>query len=312
MPLDPQIAAMLPSDNAWPGAANMPLEQLRAVVRQFAEMAPPLPVPLAAIRDQIIPGPGGPLPVRIYTPKGDAPHPAIVYFHGGGYVTGDLDTQDMIARGLCAGAGAVTVSVDYRLAPEHPFPAAPEDAFAALRWAAEHAASLGGDPRRLALAGDSAGANLAAAAALMAREAGGPKACGQILFYGSANYPDHQTPSAREFANGPILTGEDIDFFWSQYLADPERERDDYRASPIRAPSHQGLPAAFIGTAECDPSRDDGELYGEALAKAGVKVQIRRYAGMPHGFVSWLGMAPTAQLAIDEACAFLKAQWASA
>ncbi len=122
MPLDPQIAAMLPADNAWPGAANMALEQLRATVRQFALTSPPLPVSLAGVRDQTIPGPGGDLPIRIYTPVGQAPFPVVVYFHGGGYVTGDLDTQDMIARGLCAGAGALTISVDYRLPPPHPLP----------------------------------------------------------------------------------------------------------------------------------------------------------------------------------------------
>lgn len=306
MALDSQIAAMMPPADAWPGAANMSLQQLRDSVRAFSAATGPLAVPLAAVRDQTIPGPGGPLGVRIYTPVGNGPYPLIVYFHGGGYVTGDLDTQDMIARALCAGAGALTVSVDYRLAPEHPFPAAPEDAFAALKWAAANAETLGADPQRLALAGDSAGANLAAAAALMARDAGGPKTQAQLLFYGSANYPEHKTASAQEYAEGPILTGSDIDFFWGQYLRDPDREREDYRASPFRAARHDGLPPAFVGTAECDPSRDDAELYGRKLADAGVAVQIERYAGMPHGFVSWLGIIPTAQQAVDDACAFLK------
>lgn len=309
MALDPQIAAMLSGGGEWPGAANVPIDQLRALVRQFSMASGPLPVPLASVRDQAIPGPGGELPVRIYTPTGEGPFPLIVFFHGGGYVTGDLDTQDMIARGLCAGAGAVTVSVDYRLAPEHPFPAAPQDAFAALTWAAAHAADLGADATRLAVAGDSAGANLAAACALMAREAGGPALSAQVMFYGSANYPDELTPSAREFAEGPILTGEDITFFWGQYLSDPDRQKDDFRASPFRAPRHDGLPPAFVGTAEVDPSRDDAERYAERLAAAGVKVESRRYAGMPHGFVSWLAMLPAARKAVDDACAFLKGQW---
>ena len=312
MALDPQVAAMLPSADVWPGAANMPLAELRGSVRAFSTMAGPLPVPLAGVRDQAIPGPGGDLGLRIYTPVGAGAHPLIVYFHGGGYVTGDLDTQDMIARALCAGASAVTVSVDYRLAPEHPFPAAPEDAYAALQWAAAAAGDLGADPRRLVLAGDSAGANLAAATALMSRDRGGPQARAQLLFYGSANYPDYATPSAQEFVEGPILTGSDIAFFWAQYLRDPERERDDYRASPVRASRHDGLPAAFVGTAECDPTRDDAELYGRKLAEAGVEVSIKRYAGMPHGFVSWLGMVPAAQQAVDDACGFLAEQLSKA
>jgi acetyl esterase len=299
---------MLPPADAWPGAANMSVEKLRESVRAFSTMAGPLPVPLAGVRDQTVPGPAGPLGVRIYTPVGEGPHPLIVYFHGGGYVTGDLDTQDMIARALCAGAGALTVSVDYRLAPEHPFPAAPEDAYAAFRWAAAEAQALGADPQRLVLAGDSAGANLAAAVALMAREDGGPQARAQLLFYGSANYPDDMTPSAREFADGPILTGSDVAYFWAQYLRDPQAERDDFRASPYRAPRHDGLPSAFVATAECDPSRDDAERYGRKLADAGVAVQIKRYAGMPHGFVSWLGVVPAAQQAVDDACAFLAAR----
>jgi acetyl esterase len=309
MPLDSQIAAML-SGAQWPGAAQVPIEELRALVRQFSMASGPLPVPLAAVRDQTIPGPAGEIPVRVYTPVGDGPFPLIVYFHGGGYVTGDLDTQDMIARALTAGARAVTVSVDYRLAPEHPFPAGIEDAYAALVWSAGHAKALGADAQRLAVAGDSAGANFAAALALMAKARGGPRITGQVLFYGSANYPDTLTDSAREFDGGPVLTGGDVTFFWETYLTDPEREKDDERASPYRAASHAGLPPAYVGTAEIDPTRDDAERYGEKLADAGVPVVTKRYAGMPHGFVSWLGIVPMAQTAMDDACAFLKSQWA--
>jgi len=308
MPLDPKIASML-SGAQWPGAANMPLDDLRALGRQFSTASGPLPVPLASVRDDAFAGPAGDVPVRIYTPVGDGPFPLIVFYHGGGYVMGDLDTQDMIARALCAGAGAVTVSVDYRLAPEHPFPAGVEDSYAALLWAAEHAAELGADASRLAVAGDSAGANFATVMTLMAKERGGPSLSAQVLFYGSATYPDVPTASAREFSAGPVLTGEDVIFFWDQYLSDPERQKNDYRASPYRAANHEGLPPAFIATPEIDPTRDDAERYGEKLASAGVAVEARRYDGMPHGFVSWLGFIPTAQEAVDEACAFLKAQW---
>lgn len=309
MSLDPQIEAMLAGAGAWPGARSLPVEQLRALVRQFSIAGGPLPVPLGGVTDRTIPGPAGELKVRIYAPQGQAPLPLLVYFHGGGYVTGDLDTQDMIARALCFGAGAVVMSVDYRLAPEHPFPAATDDAFAALQWAAANAGSIGGDARRLSVAGDSAGANLSAAVAIMAREAGGPALSSQALFYGSANYPDEPTPSAAEFANGPILTLDDVDYFWAQYLRDPGRERDDYRASPVRAATLANLPPAFVATAECDPTRDDAERFGDKLAAAGVSVERRRYAGMPHGFVSWVGLVPAAQQAVDDACDFLKTWW---
>jgi len=308
MALDPQIAAML-SGSKWPGAANVPLADLRALGRQFSTATGPLPVPLGSVRDQTIPGPAGEIPVRIYTPVGEGPFPLIVFYHGGGYVMGDLDTQDMIARALCAGAGAVTVSVDYRLAPEHPFPAGVEDSYAALLWAAKHAGELDADAGRLAVAGDSAGANFATVMALMAKERGGPSLSAQVMFYASATYPDTATASSREFSGGPVLTSDDVTYFWDHYLSDPEREKDDYRASPYRAASHAGLPPAFVGTPEIDPTRDDAERYAEKLASAGVTVEARRYEGMPHGFVSWLAVIPAAQKAVDDACAFLKAQW---
>lgn len=223
MPLDPQIEAMLAQAPAWPPVSSMPIDELRANVRASSLAFPPLDVPLGAIVDDAIEGPGGPIPIRTYTPAGDGPFPGIVYFHGGGWVVGDLDTQDMIARGLAYGAAAVVVSVDYRLAPEHPFPAAANDAWAATLWVARHAASLGIDGARIAVAGDSAGANLAAGVALRARDAGAPRLSAQVMFYGSGNYPSEETPSSQEFANGPLLSRADVDFFWHQYLADPDK-----------------------------------------------------------------------------------------
>jgi acetyl esterase len=307
MALDPQVAAMLDAAPAWPGARNIPIDELRAFTRQSSMAAGPLPVPLS-VRDAEFTGPASRVPIRIYTPEGEGPFPLVVFFHGGGYVIGDLDTQDMIARGLCYGSGAVTVSVDYRLAPEHRFPAAPDDAFAAVKWVADNAAALGGDAGRLAVAGDSAGANLAAVACLDAREAGGPDISAQILFYGSGNYsPD--LPSSREFADGPIITDDDVAFFWQQYLGDRFGKEKSPRAFPYHAEDHSGLPPAFVGTAECDPTRDDAERYGEVLAAKGVQVEVKRYAGMPHGFVSWLGIVPAAQQAIDDGCKFLAARW---
>jgi acetyl esterase len=303
--LDPQIAALLgPPQPAFEMTA-LPVEALRKFVRDSSTAFPPLPVPLARIVDRTIPGPGGPLECRVYTPLGEGPFPLLVYFHGGGWVVGDLETQDRICRALAHGAGAVVLSVDYRLAPEHRFPAAVDDAYAATRWAASNARELAGDAGRLVVAGDSAGGGLTAAVALRARDEQGPRLRAQLIFYASCNYPSVKTVSAREFAAGPILTEAAIDYFWTQYLGDPARDQHHPWASPIRAASHRDLPPAFVASAELDPTRDDCEAYAAKLASAGVATQCRRYAGAPHGFVSWVGLADVAQRAIDDACAFL-------
>lgn len=311
MPIDPQIAALFANAPEWPPTRSQPIPQLRAAVRASSTAFPKLEVPLASIVDRTVPGPAGAIPVRVYTPAGSGPFPLICYFHGGGYVTGDLDTQDMIARALAFGAGAVLVSVDYRLAPENPFPAGPDDCWAATQWVAAHAAELNGDAARLAVAGDSAGANFAAGVALRARDAGAPRIAAQIMFYGSCDYPSTETPASREFANGPLLSADDVAYFWELYLRHPETEQNDPIASPMRAASHRDLPPAFMGTAEIDPSRDHGETYIRKLAEAGVRTQLVRYPGMIHGFVSWLGLIPAAQQAINDACAFLAVHWSA-
>lgn len=305
MPLDPQVEALLAPAPEGFEMTSLPIDVLRKYVRESSTAYPKLDVPLAGVADRTIPGPGGPLPVRIYTPTGQGPFPIVVYFHGGGWVVGDLDTQDMICRALCHGAGSVVVSVDYRLAPEHRFPAAVEDAWAATNWAAAHAAEIGGDPKRLAVAGDSAGANLSAAVALRTRDEGGPALRAQILIYGSCNYPSERTPSADEFASGPILTDAAIAYFWQQFIADPAVDQNHPWASPARAAHHRGLAPAFVASAELDPTRDDGERYAEKLLRAGVPTESRRYPGMPHGFVSWVGLVDQAQRCVDDACAFL-------
>ena len=305
MPLDPQVAALLALAPEGFEMTSLPVDVLRKYVRESSTAYPRLDVPLASVVDRMIPGPGGALPVRVYMPVGVGPFPLVVYFHGGGWVVGDLDTQDMICRGLCHGASALVVSVDYRLAPEHKFPAAVDDAWTATCWAAAHAAELGGDAARLSVAGDSAGANLSAAVALRTRDENGPRLRAQILIYGSCNYPSIRTPSTEEFAAGPIITEAAIDYFWKQFLVDPAVDQDHPWASPARAASHRNLAPAFIATAEMDPSRDDGERYAEILARAGVPTESRRYPGMPHGFVSWVGLVDQAQQCIDHACAFL-------
>lgn len=303
MPLDPQIEAMLAGQPEWPPVGSIPLEALREGVRSSSTLLPPPPVSLASVSDRTLPGPAGEIPVRVYTPEGTGPFPVIAYFHGGGFVVGDLDTQDMIARGLAAGAESIVVSVDYRLAPEHKFPAPFEDCWAVTQWVGAHGAELGGDPARLAVAGDSAGGVLASACALLAREAGSPKLSAVINWYGPGVHPIPEEGSAVEFADGPILRMEDAHFF-SEMLIRDARDLEDFRLSPMKAQSHEGLPPTFIAAAECDPIRDAVEAYAPVLRAAGVEVEAKRYPGMVHGFVSWLAFLPGAQDAMADACAF--------
>lgn len=311
--LDPKVQAMFDAAaGKWPPARSLPPLQLRQLAAQAARGMPTRDLPLASVHDDSIPGPGGSLRVRHYVPIGDgAARPLIVFFHGGGWILGDLDSQDMIARGLAVAADARVLSVDYRLAPEHRFPAAADDALGAVRWARRHAGALGVDARRIAVAGDSAGAVLSAGVALQLRDAGEPVPSAQVLFYGGG-FPLEPTPSLEAFGSGPLISRDDIEYYWSQYLADPERDLQDPRVAPGRAASHRGLPPAFVASAECDPVRDECERYAAVLAEAGVPVAMKRYAGMPHGFVSWTALVPAAQQAIDDAAAFLRQCWGSA
>ena len=309
MPLDPQLEAMFAGSAAWPSIRTQTVSDLREAVRAASINLPGPAVTLASVADRTIPGPAGEIPVRIYTPEGTAPFPVIVYFHGGGFVVGDLDTQDMIARGLCAGAESVVVSVGYRLAPEDKFPASFEDGWAAVQWAGENAAEIGGDPQRLAVGGDSAGGVIASATALLARDAGAPKLCAQINWYGPGIHPIPDGGSAEEFKDGPVLRLDDAHYFWELHIRD-DADYDDMRASPMKAASHEGLAPAFIASAECDPIRDAVEAYAPVLREAGVEVEMKRYPGMVHGFVSWLGFLPGAQAAMADACGFARKHFA--
>jgi acetyl esterase len=265
---------------------------MEAMVRA-RQVGPPTPV--ARIEHRAAPGPGGAVALRIYRPAEPAPLPAIVYFHGGGHVIGSLDTHDAIARNLCAGVGAVVVSVDYRMAPEHRFPAAVEDAFATLRWVHSEAAALGVVPDRLALSGDSAGANLAAVAALIARDAGAPRLRLQTLIYPITDFHFAGESYARYAEGYGVLTRGAMEWFRRHYLAAPG-DADDWRASPIRAPDLGGVAPALVVTAECDVLCDDGARYAAALERAGVPVEYREYPGMIHGF---FGMAPAVDAAVE-------------
>lgn len=300
MPVAPELVPVVESAKSFPGARSLPISQLRTAVRDASITGAHVNTPLSAVTDRTIPGPAGQIPIRIYTPIGNAPFPVILYFHGGGFVVGDLDTQDPICRSLAHAATAVVVSVDYRLAPEHPFPAAVEDGWAALHWVAAQADELSANQALLSVAGDSAGGIIGAALALRARDENGPKLRAQINFYGF-EYPSLPTPSSIEFQNGPIITEDDTHYYWSQYLRDADTNKANPYAVPASAENHTGLPPAFICTAECDPGRDRTEAYGEMLIAAGIDTTIRRYAGMTHAFLSWVAWLPTAQSAVKEA-----------
>ncbi len=304
MPVDPQIAGLLEflaSMGAPPMHEGTP-EQARAAFRSLAVGARPAEkvVPVDSVSEIVVPGPAGDMAARVYRPAAAGPLPTVVLFHGGGWVIGDLDTHDNMARSICRDCDAVVVSVDYRLAPEAPFPAAVEDAVAATRWAGENLASLGGS-EVLAVAGDSAGGNLAAVVAQQLRDSGGPALAAQLLVYPAT---DVLGDFASRFSNGEgyFLDLPTMAWFMEQYAADPAHHADP-RLSPMRASSLEGLPPAVVVTAEYDPLRDEGEAYAAALEQAGVRVESRRFDGMIHGFIDMGPHSEGAQAAVDETCA---------
>lgn len=303
--LHPQIVQVL---DAMAKAELRPIEAMtpaeaRAQMEMTARARQAEPLPVARVEDRMIPGPAGEIRLRLYWPTATGPVPAIVYYHGGGHVIGSLDTHDFIARNLCAGAGALLASVDYRMGPEHKFPAAVDDCFAALQWVHANAASLGADPGRIGVHGDSAGANLAAVVALQARDAGGPRLRLQSLVYPVGDYT-LSGASYRKYAQGcGMLTPDAMAWFGRHYLRSPA-DAEDWRASPLKAPSHAGVAPAVVVVAECDVLHDDGESYAEALHRAGVPVEYREYPGMIHGF---LGMVPV----VDDAMNAQRQVWAA-
>ncbi len=255
-------------------------------------------VELQRVEDRSIPGPLGPIPIRIYTADGTGNRPVIVYYHGGGWVVGNIETHDAVTRHLAKSLGGIVVSVDYRLAPENPFPAAVEDAYAALQWVSENAESIGGDSTRIAVAGDSAGGNLAAIVSLRARDRKGPKILYQALIYPATNLARLDTESHKNFSEGFFLTGEAIGWFRSLYVPNPE-DRLKQETSPLLAQDHGNLPPGLVITAGFDPLRDEGEAYAEKLRQAGVPVDLKRYDGMIHGFISFIGVIDQATDALD-------------
>ncbi|MBI2766832.1 MAG: alpha/beta hydrolase [Chloroflexi bacterium] len=309
MPLDPQVQVVL---EAMAGAGlgeglnafkNMGAVEARQMMEMMRVEAPLDPV--GSTEDRTIPGPAGEIPVRIYRPEGaTGTLPVLVYYHGGGWVIGNIESHDPACRTLCYNTGCVVISVDYRLAPEHKYPAAADDSYAAVKWVAENAASLGIDPARIAVGGDSAGGNLAAVVCLMARDKGGPPIAFQMLIYPVVDHC-YGTESYRVNGNGYLLTELSMRWFWGHYLPSEVHGLEPY-ASPWRAESLAGLPPALVQTAEFDPLRDEGEAYAARLKEAGVPVQTKRYSGLIHGYFGMAATIDAAKVAHQEAASALK------
>jgi acetyl esterase/lipase len=304
MPVDPQIQVLLDLGAGVPATNTLSVPQAREQYEgRIRLMASPAVVD--AVREQVIRGPGGALRLRIYRPSGKGPFPLLAFFHGSGFVLCSLDTHDGICRNLCAGAGCVVVSVDYRLAPEHKFPAGLDDCVFATRWIAEHASELEGDATRLVVGGDSAGGNLAAAATLRLRDQGGLPLVGQLLIYPVTDYHTPGTPSYRENAEGYGLTRDTMVWFWDHYLTGSAQAADPY-ASPLQASDLANLPPALVQTAEYDPLRDEGEAYAAKLRAAGTPATLTRWDGLNHGFLFWVGRVDKAGEAMGECCSWLR------
>jgi acetyl esterase len=274
-------------------------EDLRTAYATFSGLG--TKAEMASVADHTVPVPGADIPVRVYVPTADpGPRPVTVYFHGGGWVIGDVETHDPTVRALAEASGTTVVSVGYRLAPEDPFPAAIDDCLAAVRWVVDNAADLDVDPGRLAVAGDSAGGNLAAVAAAELAAAGGPTPRFQLLVYPVTD-GTMARPSVDENGDGYFLTKATMDWFWTQYVG--AGDRTGPRVSPMHLPDDAltGLPPALVITAEFDPLRDEGEAYAARLAAAGVEASSHRYDGVIHGFFSMRDMIPEGKAAIEEA-----------
>jgi acetyl esterase/lipase len=304
VPLDPAAKRLLDMLAAAGVAdlATMTPQKMRDGFRRLAQSVDLKGVPVGKIENGELPGPASALPFRLYRPQQSVagPLPALVFFHGGGCVFGDLDTHDGLCRTLAAESGCAVVAVDYRRAPEQKFPAAVEDSYAATAWVAEHAATLGLDADRIAVGGDSAGGGLAAVVGQMAVSRG-PRLALQVLLCPVMNLRA-DTPSRRELAQGYFLDEATIDWMLQHYC-DPDQDIDDPRLSPLRAPRFSGLPPAHVHTAEFDPLRDEGAAYAEQLRRAGIAAHYTCHTGMIHYFYAMAGAIPAARLALKAAAA---------
>ncbi len=309
MALDPQAQAVidLVIKSGRPAYNTLSPKDARQLFRETRPASTPTPPEIGAVRNLVANGPGGPIPLRVYRPAGVAASvalPGLMYFHGGGWVIGDLDTHDVLCRQLTAEAGVTVVNVDYRLAPEHKFPAAADDAWAATRWTVAHASEFGVDAGRLAVGGDSAGGNLAAVVALQARDTGAPIIKLQVLVYPVTDVAA-ESRSYQDFSEGYMLTRESMRWFTAHYLA-AAGQANDWRVSPLRASSHAGLPPALVVTAGFDPLRDEGAAYAAKLQQAGVLVDYVCYGGMIHGFAGMGKLIETGNRAVSHIAATLR------
>ncbi|MER2107578.1 MAG: alpha/beta hydrolase [Solibacillus sp.] len=308
MKLDSQAQFLLEQMDAAgaPPMSSLSPEEARSTT-DFSALAG-IPEEVGKVENRTIPGPGGEIPVRIYTPEGEGPFPSLVFYHGGGWVIGDLDTVDVPCRLLTNRANCVVVSVDYRLAPEHKFPAAADDAYAAAKWVVENGPSIQVDSSRVAVGGDSAGGNLAAVVSLLARDKNEIDLAYQLLIYPVTNY-SYETVSYRDNADGYLLTKDSMVWFWDHYLRDAEDGKNPY-ASPLRTEDLSSLPPTLVITAEFDPLRDEGEAYAQRLKEAGVQVEKTRYNGMIHGFFWMPGALEQGMQAVNQAADALKRAFA--
>jgi acetyl esterase len=305
MPLDPQaqrVVDTIAALNLKPIKDSTPTEAREAMRTRTAGLGPVEDVP--AVADHRVPVEGGEITVRLYAPAGVGPHPVLVFYHGGGWVIGDLYTHDGLCRSIVNAAGCAVASVDYRLAPEFKFPVAVEDSYTALKWVAANGPRLGLDSARLAVGGDSAGGNLAAVMALLARDRRGPRILLQVLVYPVTNY-DFGAQSYVENATGYLLTTEDMRWFWRHYLS-REEQGQEVTASPMRAKSLADLPPALVMTAGCDPLRDEGDAYAARLRDSGVPVTVTQYPGMFHGFMRMTRILDQARAGLDEVATALR------
>lgn len=305
MTLDPQARILLDTLLAMGGPElhTLPVAEARQAMARLTQMQGE-GESVASVEDRRLPGPAGEIPVRVYRARLDAHLPALMWFHGGGWVLGDIDTHDRLCRSLANRIGCTVVSVDYRLAPEHRFPAAAEDCYAATAWVVDNAETLHCDSRRVAIGGDSAGGNLSAVVAQMARDRGGPALIFQLLVYPVTD-ASLETPSYRDNAEGYLLSAAGMRWFWDHYVPNAVDRANPY-AAPLRATRLTDLPPALVITAGFDPLRDEGEAYAEALKQAGIATTLTRYPGMIHGFFGMESLLSEAGRAMDQATGALR------
>ena len=307
MTFDPQAAMILKKLNALPALETLSVKEVRQILSKRLPSAVEIKK-VSNVRNVLIEAPHAAIPSRLYWPFGEGPFPLVVFFHGGGFVGGDLDTHDSLCRNLCAGAQSIVASVGYRLAPEHRFPAAADDCLFALRWLQDRAREFDADGKRVAVCGDSAGGNLAAVTAIRSMDEGGPLLCAQLLIYPVLDRHDSGAPSYIENAHGCGVSKAAMEWFWAHYLGD-QMQLIHPHAMPLRANDLSGLPPTLIVTVESDPLRDEGLAYAQRLRTAGVPISHIHCDGMYHGFILMPGVIDEAARVIEESCEWLRARF---